>query len=151
MPQALRTQAMKACHDTPVVVYKGVSKTMDLVARPYWWPRMQQINRRYIHHCRICRTTKPGHLPYQGLLQSLPIPFATWDATAVDFVTGLPKCKSGAGTTYDNMMEVTNMLSKQIHLVPIGSSKVENIARLFLKYVWSHHAMPLRIVSDRDR
>jgi len=46
-------------------------------------------------------------------------------------------------------MTVVDSISKRVHFVPIHTTvTAEEVARLFLHYVWKLHSLPKRVVSD---
>jgi hypothetical protein len=42
-------------HDSPVYGHPGISKTIQLTERLYWWPRMQQDITEYVKGCAECQ------------------------------------------------------------------------------------------------
>ena len=42
-------------HDLPAYGHPGISRTYELTARRYWWPRMQQDVTDYIKGCADCQ------------------------------------------------------------------------------------------------
>jgi Integrase zinc binding domain len=71
---ALRNEILEMVHDDPLSGHFGIKKTLELLARSWWWPGMKQSVREYIKTCPICQRTKvKRHRPY-GALQSLPQP-----------------------------------------------------------------------------
>ena len=62
----------------------------------------------------------------------------------MDFVVGLPWSEG-----YDAIWVVVDKLTKQRHLVPCGSNEdAEDLADLFLKWVFQLHGLPEIITSD---
>ena len=54
---------------------------------------------KYVAVCDVCQRVKAEHQKPAGLLQPLLIPEWKWDKLGMDFITGLPRTRSG----YDNM------------------------------------------------
>jgi hypothetical protein len=67
---------------------------MDLKGR-FWWSNMKRDMAEYIAPCDVCNRVKAEHQKPAGLLQPLPIPEWRWDNVGMDFITGLPRTKSG--------------------------------------------------------
>jgi hypothetical protein len=67
---------------------------MDLKGR-FWWRNMKRDVAKYIALCDVCNRVKAEHQKPVGLLQPLPIPEWKWDNVGMDFITGLPRTKSG--------------------------------------------------------
>ncbi len=140
----LKVKLLRYVHDSPVGGHPGRTKTLDLLTRQYYWPRMYECVRRFVASCSTCRRAKPTRDGYNGLLKPLPTPERRWQDISVDFVVELPE--SGG---YTNIMVVVDRLSKMRHLIPCSSIKAPDVARLFLHHVWKHHGLPDSIVSDR--
>ena len=65
----------------------------------------------------------------------------------MDFVVGLPRCKSG----YDAIWVIGDRLTKSAHFLPMkNNDSVEKLAELYVKEIVRFHGTPISIVSDRD-
>ena len=62
----------------------------------------------YVAVCDVCQRVKAEHQKPAGLLQPLPIPEWKWDKLGMDFITGLPRKRSG----YDSIWVVVDRLTK---------------------------------------
>ena len=49
----------------------------------------------YVAVCDVCQRVKAEHQKPAGLLQPMPIPEWKWDKLGMDFITGLPRTRSG--------------------------------------------------------
>nr|GFA52258.1 reverse transcriptase domain-containing protein [Tanacetum cinerariifolium] len=58
-------------------------------------PNMKADIATYVAHCLTCAKVKAEHLKPSGLLQQLAIPKWKWENVTMDFVTGLPRTRSG--------------------------------------------------------
>ena len=88
-----RLRVVQNCHDTYTARHFGSTKTLDLVQRSFWWPRMRQFVEDFVRTCDTCCKAKmPRHHPY-GLLEPLPIPSKPWQSIALDFIMDLPVSK----------------------------------------------------------
>lgn len=136
---------MQKYHDSPAAGHFGVKKTMELVARTYWWPHQRQFIRDYVRSCDTCCRAKPSrHRPY-GLLRPLDIPEGPWQSVTMDFITALPMSKGN-----DSVLVVVDRYSKMAHFVPCRKSiNAEETARLLLDQVVKLHGVPKEIITDR--
>jgi hypothetical protein len=71
---------------------------MDLKER-FWWNNMKRYIAEYIAKCDVCSRVKAEHQKPAGLLQPLKVPDWKWDQIGMDFITGLPRTKSGYDST----------------------------------------------------
>jgi hypothetical protein len=50
-------------HDSPVYGHPGISKTIQLTERLYWWPKMRQEITEYVKGCTECQRHKVNNRP----------------------------------------------------------------------------------------
>ena len=55
----LRDDLIRRHHDTPLAGHPGHSKTLELITRNYYWPKISQDVRSYVGGCNACQRTKP--------------------------------------------------------------------------------------------
>ena len=80
-----------------------------------------------------------------GLLKPLPVPNGPWQEISYDHIVGLPISKG-----FDSIFVVVDRLTKMAHFIPtVKTATAEDLADLFLHYVWKLHGLPLKTVSDR--
>ena len=61
----------------------------------------------YVEVCDVYQRVKAEHQKPAGLLQPLPIPEWKWEKLGMDFITGLPRTRSG----YDSIWVVVDRLT----------------------------------------
>ena len=136
---------MSQHHDTRVAVYAGQWKTLELVARNYWWLQMSCYISQYVKTCDLCLRTKVQCQPLIGELAPLPIPEFRWDTISVDFIVKLLESHG-----YNAVMNVVYSVSKMSHFIPTHTTITAlGAAHLFLAHVWKLHRLPRQVVSDR--
>jgi len=140
----LKIKLLRHVHDSPVGGHPGRGKTLEILQREYYWPKMFETVKRYVACCHTCRKAKSSRDKYHGLLKPLPIAERRWQHISVDFVIDLPESKG-----YTNIMVVVDRLSKYRYLIPCKEITAPETARLFLRYVWANQGLPTTIVSDR--
>ena len=143
--EKLQLQIFQQRHCTPVAGHFGLAKTVELICRDFYWPRIRQTIRRFIKNCDVCNRAKPSrHAPY-GLLQALPVPQERWWDISMDFLTDLPPSNG-----HDSILVVKDRLSKQAHFLPTTKTiNAEETACLFVREIFRLHGCPRSIVSDR--
>ena len=63
----------------------------------------------------------------------------------MDFITHLPLCEG-----FNVILVVVDRLSKLRYYIPYYTTdRLEELARLFVKYIVMHHGLPETIISDR--
>ena len=101
----LQTQILYQTHSSGPAGHPGCVKTLDLIARDYWWPHMSRDIEEYVKACELCIQTKAPHIAPPGFLQPLPVPFHAWSDISVDYITPLPVCEHD-GRQYKHILVV---------------------------------------------
>ena len=90
MPGYLRLRLLGAHYEAMAAGHPCRSKTLVLLKRTHFWPKMQAGTDRFVRNCHVCqRSRTPRHAPF-GILHPLPIPNRPWHDLTIDSVTGLP-------------------------------------------------------------
>ncbi|CAA9373459.1 hypothetical protein AVDCRST_MAG94-4350 [uncultured Leptolyngbya sp.] len=146
---ATRTSILRAHHDDPLAGHFGARRTIDLITRKYYWPKMVEEVKEYVKSCTMCSRIKPArHKPY-GLLQPLPAPRGPWTDITMDFVTGLPPSKRRR-EAFDAILVVVDRYTKMAHYIPTRKTiDAPELADVFLEEILRLHGVPQSIVSDR--
>jgi hypothetical protein len=144
----LRQQCIQLAHDNPMAGHPGRARTLQLLGRNFWWPRMKADIELYVQSCHQCQVVKYSTRKPQGLLQPLGIPAQPWDDVSMDFITGLPRTDRGT----EQILVVTDKLTKMVHFVgtPLELTAPQ-LAKLLCETVFRLHGIPKRIISDRDK
>ena len=118
---------------------------LDLRER-FWWPSLKREIAGYIATCDVCQRVKADHHRPAGLLQPLPIPDWKWDEIGMDFITGLPRTRSG----YDSIWVVVDRLTKVAHFIPVKTTYTSaQLAKIYMSKIVCLHGVPRKVVSDR--
>ena len=140
---------IKSHHDPPVYGHPGISKTMQLVERDYWWPKMKLDIMDYVKGCTECQRHKVNNQPTRAALNPIyPKPKAMlFETVAIDFITELPLSQG-----YDSILTVTDHdCTKAAIFIPCNEEiNAEETAALYLKQVVTNFGLPSKIISDRD-
>ena len=150
VPEGEVTSLIKEVHDQLSTGHPGTNRTLELLKRSYFWPKMKKSVAQYCRNCHTCQRTKPSREKPKGLLKPLPVPEQRWTDISIDFVTGIPDHKGN-----NAILTVVDRLSKDIKYIPCragdeGTSASET-AYLLIRDVYSQHGLPSSIVSDRGR
>jgi len=145
IPEGRIQSVMESEHDTKVAGHMGQDKTIKLIRRNLWWPKMNERIIDFVRSCPESQKNKAArHRPY-GLSSPLELPYAPWQSIAMDFITELPvseKC--------DQLWVVIDRFTKMAHFIPLpqDGKTTADLARGFAREVWRLHGLPTDIVSD---
>jgi hypothetical protein len=87
-----KREIIQTHHDSPVYSHPGISKTIQILERTHWWPKMKQDITEYVKGCAECQCHKVNNRPTKALLQPIyPKPEAMpFETIALDFIVKLP-------------------------------------------------------------
>jgi Integrase zinc binding domain len=77
-------------HSTLLGGHSGVQRTIQRLTPHFYWKKMQQHVKDYVHSCDICKKCKPTNQHPYGLLQPIALPTSLWADLSMDFITHLP-------------------------------------------------------------
>jgi hypothetical protein len=142
----LRKLILQEAHDSPYSIHPGNTKMyMDVKGR-FWWSNMKRDIAEHIALCDVCSRVKAEHQKPAGLLQPLPVPDWKWDNVGMDFITGLPRTRSG----YDSIWVVVDRLTQVAHFIPVKTTYTSaKLAKIYMNRIVCLHGVPKSIVSDR--
>ena len=144
VPQSLRQEILKECHDVLSVGHVSMRRTLELVDRQFQWRGLRGDTINYVKTCPICQMMKIDSRAKAGLLQHLEIPSWKWAHVTIDLVTDLPE--SGEFTAIAVFID---KLTKIVHFS--GTSKevtAMEYVQIFGDTVFRLHGLPEVVISD---
>jgi len=147
VPKGLVQEIMESEHDTKVAGHMGQDKTIELIRRNFWWPKMNERIIDFIRSCPECQQNKASHHQPYGLSSLLELPYTPWKSIAMDFITELP-----VSDGCDQLWVIIDRFTKMAHFLPlrIKEKTAADLAVVFAWEAWKYHGLPTDIVSDRD-
>ena len=143
--EELRAKVIWLHHDTPVGGHKGQWKTVELVTRNFWWPRMTTEMKQYVEGYDLYQRNKNRIEPPAGKLMPNEAPDKPWVHITADFIVKLPLSRG-----YNSILVVCDQLTKMAHFISTTEkTSVEGLAVLFQDHVWKLHGLPESIISNR--
>ncbi|GJY31652.1 reverse transcriptase domain-containing protein [Tanacetum coccineum] len=144
---SMRTMIMDEAHKSKYSVHHGADTMYHDLRDMYWWPRMKKDIATYVSKCLTCSKVKAEHQRPSGLLQQPEIPEWKWDKITMDFITKLPRSKSG----HDTIWVIVDRLTKSAHFLAIREDySTEKLAKIYIDEIVARHGVPVSIISDRD-
>ncbi|GJV25502.1 putative reverse transcriptase domain-containing protein [Tanacetum coccineum] len=134
-------------HKTSYSMHPGADKMYHDLRDMYWWSGMKRDIATYVSKCLTCLKVKVEHQRPSGLLQQPEIPEWKWDNITMDFITKLPRTKSG----HDTIWVIVDRLNKSAHFLATREDySMEKFARLYIDEIVARHGVPVSIISDQD-
>lgn len=144
VPQGLRSDTLKACHDDALSGHFGFSRTYDNVRRRYYWRTMFKDVKEWVDGCKDCQERKTPRLPLAGKLQSIVVT-RPWETVGVDILGPLHETKTG--NRY--VLVFTDYLTKWAEAFAMKTADAVTVARIFVDELVCRHGAPERLLSDR--
>jgi Integrase zinc binding domain len=145
----LRREVLSLYHDHRLAGHPGISKTLDLLTRDYWWPTVKDFVTSYVKGCVVCQSSKantvrPRAPPFPITPTAEAMPFET---VAMDLITDLPESEG-----FDAIFTVTDHdTMKATVFIPCNKTiDALNATQLYTKHVFPYYGAPRKIISNRD-
>jgi len=118
---------MTSEHDSKVAGHFGRDRTMELISRNFFWPKMEDDVRQYCNECDNCQPMKAPRHAKHGLLHPLELPCKPWTHISTDFITDLPELWG-----HSKILVVVDRLTKMAHFIPISKNDSPSVAKAYL-------------------
>ena len=144
LPKKYREEAMREAHDEKLAGHLGVFKTVERVARKYWWPEMLEDITNWVKGCTVCQEFKKGKEEKVGFLQPIEanLPF---ELMGMDILEDLKETPSGN----KHILVLTDYYTKWPEAFPMKDKSAATIAKILVTQVICRHGVPERIITDR--
>ena len=129
-------------HYSKTAWHFGVSKTLVILQKYFYWPSLKTDVNRYIRSCVVCAISKPPN-QWKGLYMPLSVPSRPWEYISMECMLGYPTTKH----QHDTILVVVGRFSKMVILIPC---KKTTTAQLFFQHVWKQCGLLTTTNSDRD-
>src|SRR5271167_4436614 len=138
-------EVIRQHHDEPIAGHPGIQKTIDLISRSYFWQNLSSDVKKYVQGCIVCQQIKSNTQPRRNPLHPHSSPSAPWEEISVDLIGPLPESNG-----HDAILVIVDRFSKMIKAIPSSLSLTSlGFAKILCDFVFRHHGMPKKIISDR--
>lgn len=142
VPSEMRDHVIRANHDD--MGHIGVDRTVELIKRVYWFPKLTDSVKKYIENCLKCIIFSPSEGKREGFLKLIEKGNKPFDTIHVDHYGPLGMTKG----KFKHIFVIVDAFSKFITLYPVRSVKTKEVCSKLNEY-FSYYSRPLRIISDR--
>ena len=141
----LKLKLIKDHYKTPAAEHSERAKTLELLARTYFWPKMRKEIDRFVRNCHICQRSRTPRYASFSILKPLSVLEGAWKDIFMDFVVGL-----SWSNEFNAILNVTCRLTKMRHLIPYRNNTfAEQLAELYIRHIFHFYNLPNTIVLDR--
>lgn len=143
VPKSEITRILMEYHDSPLSGHCGVERTLQRIAKRYYWPGMKKSIANHVHKCLECQRYKPTNQKSAGLYQT-PVQSQRFEVLSMDLFGPLPETSDG----YKWIFIVEDTTSKWIELFPLTIASAENCAKCLIDEIILRYGVPRRVISD---
>lgn len=144
IPLRLRKNTISRAHDTPLTSHGGMTKTLDLLRRNFFWPGMVKDVRDYIRKCGICKTTKASNFAMKPPMGNQSVSIRPFQRLYIDLLGPYPRSKSG----YIGLLIVLDHFSKYHWLCPLRKFTSKSIQDFLQQQIFHLYGVPEYLISD---
>lgn len=144
IPFRLRQNTISRSHDSPITAHGGMSKTLDLLRRYFFWPGMVKDVRNYVRECEICKSTKAPNCVLKPPIGAPAISLRPFQRLYIDLLGPYPRSKDG----HIGLLIVLDHLTKIHWLCPLKKFTSNLIQNFLQKDIFHVYGVPESIISD---
>jgi hypothetical protein len=137
VPTRKHAKLISEAHYSQVARHFGVEKTVVVLQKHLYWPKIRQDVSKYIISCTTCAISKLA-IKKQVLYTPLPTPMKPWESISMDYMSGRPSTKQGI----DCVFVVIDQFSKMAILTACKKNIIVADTKLFFERVWVHFGIP---------
>ncbi|XP_037827126.1 uncharacterized protein LOC119615120, partial [Lucilia sericata] len=144
IPYGLRRTAIARAHDAPVSAHGGMSKTIELLRRNFFWPGMVRDVKNYVRDCETCKVTKSPNFVMKPPMGNQVTSVRPFQRLYIDLLGPYPRSKTG----FIGLLIVLDHFSKFHWLCPLRKFTSIAIQEFLQKSIFHTYGVPETIVSD---
>jgi hypothetical protein len=129
--EELQLKIAECEHDSKIAGDFEQKKTLELISRDFYWPKIKKWINEYVHTYNVCQCMKLPKYAKFGILQSLELSYSLWESTLVDFIVALAESEG-----HTHIMVVVNHFLKMAHFIALAeTATAQDATQVFLKEV----------------
>jgi len=142
VPANMRDQVIRSCHDD--MGHVGINRTIELIKRVYWFPKMNDYVKSHIENCLKCIVFSPKVGKTEGFLKLIEKGTKPFHTIHIDHYGPLNKTVK----RFRHIFVVVDAFTKFLTLYPVRTVNTQEACSKLVEY-FSYYSKPIRIVSDR--
>jgi hypothetical protein len=126
----------------------GIHKTVEKVARVFWWPTHYTDIENHVKTCPACQVSKNRCTRPVGHTNDIHVPTSPWEVVHVDFAGPFKFIAPGG---YNRIIIFTDAFTKLSVFVRCKTSLTsEQVADLYIEHIWKTYGRVGQLVSDNE-
>jgi hypothetical protein len=143
LPETLRLMVLEYFHSSHLSAHLGMTKTLNKIAKVFFWPGMRQDVYAFVRNCMDCQRAKPSQDSQVGLHSSNVVP-CPMERVFVDFVGPIVRSRRGNIAVF----VILDGFSKYVAMYPVRRISAEVVKTCLLEKYFPAFGVPQAIVSD---
>jgi hypothetical protein len=126
VPTSEHEKLIWEAHYSRFVEHFGVEKTMVVLQKHFYWPKLRQNVSKYIRYCIAYAISKPS-IKKKGLYTPLPIPETPWESISMDYMSNLSSTKHENDCVFvvvDRFSKVAILTSCKTNVTMVDTAKL---------------------------
>ena len=140
MPQSLVPQVIKIFHDNKG--HQGISRTVNMMKRQFWFRRMQEQVNRHMNSCMICCQHANHKVKYES--KHLPILQRPFDGICLDCVGPMERFSRG----FKWILTCIDLHSLFLLAILMKSKSADDIIHAYIESILPRIGMSKYILTD---
>ncbi|XP_058879681.1 uncharacterized protein LOC131737088 [Acipenser ruthenus] len=146
VPEALKSEILRAVHGTPGVGHFGVNKTLQRLRQSYYWSRCRRDVENHCRRCDHCAARKGPPGQSRAPMQQCPVG-GPMQRVGVDILGPLPV--SDKGNKY--VLVAMDYFSKWPEVYALPDQEASTVADALIEGFFSRFGVPQELHSDQGR
>jgi len=146
VPASLVGSVLTTYHCSPWGGHNGMSKTVAILRRRFFWRHMRRTVAKFINGCLQCATVKqsvPGH---HGMLQHI-VATRPFEIVSLDLIQSLKETPRGN----KHILVMVDHFTNWVEAVPVPDMSAATISEAFYEHIICRHSAPDVIVTDQGK
>lgn len=148
VPALLRPLILQHCHSS-VSCHLGVSRTLRMLERFYFWIGMEQCVRWWIRRCFLCQARKSPRMCVRWPVITIPLPDGPGEAISLDYFGPLPTTSDGN----KHILLITDRFSRRASMYAVCAAKFTAVgtADILVNDYIPKWGCPRSVLTDNGR
>ncbi|CAM1312561.1 Uncharacterised protein r2_g2301 [Pycnogonum litorale] len=145
VPQEYVKEILKKCHDEQG--HLGIDRTLDLIRRRFYWPKLRDDVKNWIKRCRNC-ATKKDTLQDHSIAPLKPtdlVAIEPFQKLGIDIMGPLPE----SNNMNKYVIVLQDYFTKWIEAVAINACTTEDIIKWLKDEVFGRFGIPVELICDQ--